>query len=496
MSDFFPGHQKKFTLAIERLKKLGTSSHRLSNVEQNGCTEPLRPLPVHHEHSIIMTPPPANQLASRLTELQSHNIRRWSSGENISNLRHFSNSPDARVSEIIHLTPSFSPLVQQPEVVAIQVNHSWSTSSAESDSPMTYESFHGNPMRDFHSLRSEADGDMTPTNDKGAASADEMEPPPSPAPPVSPAKLRPQIAPKPKIDCRTRRASGGLPSSPESPPQSTMLRRQNSCRGPSQSDVCNRSPSVSKPGIESSRPVSAGSSCRSAPNTPAHALDGASKRTAPPMPPKRTNSIKGDSGSEETLYNISEKSECHKNDMNKNADDSSDNPLSRVIERLEWKGDQTIRPSKFKDKKSDLGIKNPARNVQPTEVTASPPTRKVVTREAGPSYGSIDSNSSTPPPQVDSNTLPFANENVGTIRQKTPTAAPPSAAPPTAPKSRTSSENIQKKQNASETGKNNGLSSETASNVPGMAPKFAFLLIIVNFFTIKLNELCVHQDCR
>lgn len=316
--------------------------------------------------------------------------------------------------------------------VCYVVLRSWTSSvsdDTEGSAPIKYESFHGNPFQDFHCLRKETDGgDTTPTNDKGAASSDEME---SSAACV---RFRPQLAPKPKLTCRMRRASGGSAIYGETEVSLDPLLWNGSFHGFSERGV-DGLVTAPKSSPEFTRPTSATVCYHSVPNTPAHSSSrgGGSRKTAPPPPPKRTNSVKGGMSprAESDYVNAVEFSKPLSPLLRSKAGSTSaELVMTRALSSSEPKSEAPIispvlspcsspqKPHAVMNSTEDPSILSLAKQkVQPTD--ASPLKRKAHPQSAATGSGS------------DCNTLPFANENVGTIKQRV--ANKPLAALPNKP---------------------------------------------------------------
>lgn len=275
--------------------------------------------------------------------------------------------------------------------------------------PVMYKSFHGDPSKESTGRRVDTDGDLTPTNDRRSLSNDDAEDGLDDASD----NFCPLVAAKPnQHTC----AGGSVPGTTASDVVACFpgqCGRVSHAQGGFRGD-----PSI--------RNFDIGNAYNSAPTTPSHsALGGSpagsrSKKTVP-QPPKRSNSIKdkstssaSSSGVKPVDVTITQGQLCA--DASKSAASASnqlptavglmiepgtkskhgnlslsevDNPLSRVIARLEWKDDQVVRPSKSK------------------------------TLDA---YGSAAEPGSAQFGHVvaDCNTLPFANENIGTIKQRNP----------------------------------------------------------------------------
>ncbi|XP_062615346.1 caskin-2-like isoform X2 [Saccostrea cucullata] len=185
------GHQKKITLAIERLKRINANSKRLSSMDRSG-------------HSEIIDPPPPLGHTRWSGEDYIHEIpsspfktKKSFSGDNLNSDRlsqksdRFSQHSDNSLEFVSH-SPNTS---YQPDVVAIQVKRHGSQSESPKDMPGARISSFQGPT----SVRE--DRDSTPTAEE------EMEQ--QPAPIVAPSVPKAVIKPKPvaKIIAKTKRSS-------------------------------------------------------------------------------------------------------------------------------------------------------------------------------------------------------------------------------------------------------------------------------------------------
>src|SRR6218665_298720 len=306
------------------------------------------------------------------------------------------------------------------------VLRSWTNSvsdDSEGSAPIKYESFHGNPFQDFHCLLKETDGggDTTPTNDKGAASSDEME---SSAACV---RFRPQLAPKPKLTCRMRRASGGSAIYGETEVSVDPLLWNGSFRGLSERGVDGMG-TAAKGSPEFTRPTSATVCYNSVPNTPAHSSSrggASSRKTAPPPPPpKRTNSVKGGMMSPRAESDYVDSVEFSKplSPLLRTKPGSTsaeqmvtDGSLSsaeckstapKILPVLSPPASPRKLPAQMSSPESSSSVLSLARQ-KDQPIDASPLKRKVLPPLSAASGSGTDCN-----------TLPFANENVGTIKQR------------------------------------------------------------------------------
>lgn len=328
------------------------------------------------------------------------------------------------------VTTSSSSSVPQPEMVIIQVNNasrSWAGNAAAAaavdddeytDSPtatITYESFYGNPRLDFHCLlRKEADvgSDTTPTTEKATTSASEeqldrakgspgtrlLRPPP------------PLLAPKPKLNCRARRASGGSSSLYSEKTVFAGCDAFDWNSGQRSQFDAKRLTSSSGGGELFARPTSAvglSSTAQGAPSSRAHGgkMMSVTKTTVPPPPPpKRINSVKGESLSSSSS-SASLDSE-HVVAAAPAAEETHRLPSSPRHVKVAGRWETTVSTastelSTFVD--SDAKSQCPEIASPTDEVSAAAaPIKQKVCVAASPDFS----------------TLPFANENIGTIRQK------------------------------------------------------------------------------
>ncbi|XP_048758493.2 caskin-1-like isoform X4 [Ostrea edulis] len=184
------GHQKKITLAIERLKRINSNSKRLSAMDKSG-------------HSEIIDPPPPLGHARWSGDDYIHEIpsspfktKKSLSGDNLNSDRlsqksdRYSQHSDNSLEFMSH-SPNTS---FQPDVVAIQVKRHASQSESPNDtSGARISSFQAPPS-------SREDRDSTPTAEEEVA---------QPVPIVAPSVPKAVIKPKPvaKIIAKTKRSS-------------------------------------------------------------------------------------------------------------------------------------------------------------------------------------------------------------------------------------------------------------------------------------------------
>lgn len=458
------GHQKKFMLAIDRFKKMNSAKQSdslepsISRVECPSSTE-VKPAYCEPMH-LPGTPRSGGRSQEVVASIHPHES---SSGENSAKqtrpkIPENKSGPQARnVIRLPPQTPFVSPSAQAthaqsashaaqalppsaPEMIAIQVNRaagprtgSIKERSSDRSDPqhVMYKSFHGRPSREFSGVLVETEGETTPTNDRSMLSLDEAE--------ELANRFRPQVAPKPDCDSFRRASASGIMNAAEIASALQMQSRRffphdvvgyrdqlvefsaRNCEGPQ---------------------LSPGVSYGSAPSTPSHStlVESSSSprpKKAVPPPPKRSNSIKDKNTSNSASSRFanarnspdpshrdpskSENTAAHQlalGDSTSHATPSGsagakpklggcasssselDNPLTRVIARLEWKDDQVVRPSKMKE----FG--------RTAEVCPPAPSSSV-------SNVAVHLNRSN----SDCNTLPFANENIGTIKQRTPAKA-------------------------------------------------------------------------
>lgn len=405
-------------LAIDRMKKL-SSSGKPNDLEVARHSEP-KPSGVEISSASVTTShvaKPANAFASSDTVLKK---------DTPSKLAETTSSPQVRnVIRLPPQTPFVHPssrasaqtshatsVVPSSEMIAIQVNRSSNSrmgsmkerSGDKSDvQPVMYKSFHGDPSKEFTGRRVDTDGDMTPTNDRRSLSNDDAED----CLDDTSDNFRPLVAAKPnQHTC----AGGSVPGTTTS----DVACFPGQCGRVSHAQGSFRDTPI--------RNLDVGIVYNSAPTTPSHSALGGSpagsrSKKIVPQPPKRSNSIKDkstSSGVKPVDVTITQGQLCA--DASKSAGSAfnqlptavdlvvdagtksrhgnlslteADNPLSRVIARLEWKDDQVVRPAKSK------------------------------TSDA---YGSAGESGSAQFGHVvaDCNTLPFANENIGTIKQRNP----------------------------------------------------------------------------
>jgi hypothetical protein len=202
------GHQKKLMLAIDRLKKLDGSCVVRSPCITAGSHTP----PISH----VMVPAETQSPIRRKPSITSSFSRLHRSPSSEASGAQLSVAPSEVASEIILIRNS--PVVMPPELVAIQVNRTWVANDEAHQPPaLTYESFRGPatatrvaeswPQERERSTDeiSSSGGEKTPTNDSGGTLSADDEVKTKPV--VSPSRPRPQIAPKPRLDVRRRRAS-------------------------------------------------------------------------------------------------------------------------------------------------------------------------------------------------------------------------------------------------------------------------------------------------
>lgn len=397
-------------LAIDRLKKLKASMLRLSSTDQYSATESTnQSKPVSTTSCTIFSRPPHADDNNHHPLLR----RRSHSGENLA-------TPSQEKSPPSHPPPAeWHPAVPQPELVTIQVNiasRSWTGKSSsvvdgkyadERPAEVTYESFYGNPLLDFHCLRKETDDDdkkKTVSSEVRCPDGTRGDDAASAAAFVGEVRLRTRLSqPTPtrgsQLNCRTRRASGGSSSE-------THQQQLGSSFDPKDSALF---PAADKTSLElSRRPSSAGlsSSSRSVPNTPGKTSTKSTQPPAPPPPPMRTESVTA-------------------------ANSSSVEPWSGVHHRL---SSGALVTTSGKRESSDIGgtsvyaitarfdtsadIGNAAIVSQTDNVfirTAPSARQKVTWPVLGSCRENFQQNGSLSP---DCSALPFANEDIGTIRQK------------------------------------------------------------------------------
>ena len=354
------GHQKKIILAIDKLKKIHASKNlHLGSVDLFDFSSPSS-----GSKGRKRSPVPCHKLIA----------------DQISAKNKSKDIATRKSPEIIHLNPTEIPA---PEIVAIKVNRSWSAGQQEQERPVKYESFHGSPSRDFKSLLRETSQNSEVFQSLQNTPTKFFEPPPSPAPDSSlssPVKMRPpQVAPKPCCT-RSRRASGGSTvgvSFEAEMLDGSVLKRQNSCQG---SILAQFSPvgETYQPAEIFRHPLVYDGSARSTPSDKW-------KKSTPPAPPKRTNSIKSELNTI-TSYDAYQKIPMNIARESETATDSNAKlpPLARGLSR-NWPSQSKVAPA----------------NQTPVSFRST----------------SCEKTSS------DCNTLPFANENVGTIKQKNPSTS-------------------------------------------------------------------------
>ncbi|XP_064629670.1 caskin-2-like isoform X3 [Lineus longissimus] len=270
------GHQKKFVLAIDRLKRIDSGAKRQSiSMDRRGSSEILDGPHVVHHHVPSRW---ANELGNHPQFSQEVTIvqpRRSPSGENVNMM-----PPEMKSFQHPDGIGSQELLYRKPDVVAINVSRSrlGSTDSGgghsnRSDSPVMFQSFHG--MAD-----SEKEGEMTPTNER-SSTPDNLDRDGSltrrPAAVVSP-----RISNKPKpvamIVAKTRRGSR------DGPPEIIPMEKPDPL---SKDYIYNENHDSNS--LKNSYSPGPGSPKSTAP--PSLLLAAKCKKVPPPPPPKRTNSV-------------------------------------------------------------------------------------------------------------------------------------------------------------------------------------------------------------
>ncbi|XP_013386174.1 caskin-1 isoform X2 [Lingula anatina] len=222
------GHQKKFMLAIDRLKRIQSGAgRRLSSMERQASAEMLDTPP-----SPGFQPPPSSRWSADMGAVQYHpegqyqvvKPKRSPSGDSMSssgsakdNLSSFHQlqQENRGATEIIHLRNS-SPKVYQPDVVAIQVNRSLSRSGTSDGLDVYAEgqnvicrSFQAPPENKYKEEALPVDGEVTPTNELNPCNADDSDHAGSLGRPSAAVSPRVVVKPKPvaKIVAKTKRSS-------------------------------------------------------------------------------------------------------------------------------------------------------------------------------------------------------------------------------------------------------------------------------------------------
>jgi hypothetical protein len=294
---YVSGHQKKITLAIERLKRINSNSKRLSSMDKSGHSEIIDPPPPPLGHARWSGDDYIHEIPS-----SPFKTKKSLSGDNLNSDRHshksdrYSQHSDNSLEFMSH-SPNSS---FQPDVVAIQVKRHGSQSESPNDtSGPRISSFQAPPS-------SREDRDSTPTAEEEVA---------QPAPIVAPSVPKAVIKPKPvaKIIAKTKRSN--KETSPEiidiekyeknqelgkSPGKSFLNsvklkktgqsdhiydqpRVPNSPKSPTHSPVSHPFPVTTMAPVFVS--VSNQNGLQPSQNSPT------SRKVPPPPPPKRTNSI-------------------------------------------------------------------------------------------------------------------------------------------------------------------------------------------------------------
>lgn len=475
------GHQKKFMLAIDRLKKLNSAKQAAADSLESSTSRVECPssadvkLAFSETMHLPGTPRSGGKSQEVVVSIHPHES---SSGENSAKQTRPKIPENKSVSQarnVIRLppqTPFVSPSAQAahaqtvshaapsiaPELIAIQVNRATGPrtgsikerSSDKSDPQhVMYKSFHGRPSREFSGVLVETEGETTPTNDRSLLSVDEAD--------ELANRFRPQVAPKPDCDSFRRASASGIMNAAEI---ASALQKQNRRFFPH--DVGYRDQLMEFSVRNSEGPqLSPGISYGSAPTTPSHSTLTESscsprpKKVVPP-PPKRSNSIKDKNTSNSTnskLTNAKNSPDPSHRDLSKSENTAAhqlalgdvmshttpsgsanvgakpklggcapsselDNPLTRVIARLEWKDDQVVRPTKMKEFARTVEVCPPAPSARTMEVCPPAPSAQTV-EVCPPAPSSVSNTVHLNRSNSDCNTLPFANENIGTIKQRT-----------------------------------------------------------------------------
>ena len=445
-------------LAVERLKRIESGCRRLSTLERKSSVEMLEP------PSSYPTPVWLKDRSGAVPEVPalSPKPKRSPSGDDISapELRTFQQFPRAEDSGAF-----------QPDVVAIQVKRTGSRSNSidESQREVIYQSFQG-PFPDLPRGQLGAEGDQAMERP-----ADEMDGSSTLRRPS--AKVSPRIAPKPKpvamIQAKTKRGSrdfSSLESQKLNSPGDRVL------HSPGYSGTLGRKSSFSKsepiydmPGELTIKIPSSGTPEKQSPsNLYAVSPVGKGGKKAPPPPPKRTNSIKSDINlmHHKTLKKVEPPTvptpapavamqipgSPGKQPSVPRAESQESIAESLPAPPLDYSPPQTddfppppppisapsplpldLGPSEAPNPLTEA-IQELERQAQSPCSTLKKPKNKVkVDRgwksdsdsDSGDSgFGAKRNDSMASIASTESNTLPFANENVGTIKQRAPAAKP------------------------------------------------------------------------
>jgi hypothetical protein len=372
------GHQKKIMLAVDRLKKLKSAHRRLDTFGLYGTV----PGPAASDESSLSLPQ-HNVGISAQSAAVFHQIKS-TSRENVTTCQSRSYSSylpadstdQNRGLEIVHLPqPQLSSVVCHPEVVAIQVGRVSRTGSTEIPTSPTapYESFHGSHSHDYNSFTYMVEN---PINFMSVSDDGNM-----PCSNVSPTQYR--------ESCRARRASGGT-----TPCSSTMPVVSPLCRRGSQLAVA----STERGTYNFQSSIGHGS----APSTPLHGRPptGVVMRKVPPAPPRRTNSIKADSvlirreNNMETLTATKLETKCSSLGQT-----SKDNGLPETVTDL----------SRLANNSSEVSVgESYEMDMEQQFDTLKYNKHRCANEPRSVDVGGVG----------DCSTLPFANENVGTIRPR------------------------------------------------------------------------------
>lgn len=469
-----PGHQKKIVLAVERLKRIENASKRLSTLERKSSVEMLEPPSSYPTPQWLDHP---NQYSS-----QEIHPKRSPSHDNLSEMRSFhrEESPAA----VGGRGPAYQPDVVAIQVnrgtptktANLHVNTSFSSGSSGEGSPRTYQSFQGpftaEQDRTLGALDLQGHDTLPHRNPLDDIDGTATLRRPS-------AMVSPRIAPKPKPIAKiiAKRVSGEITPTDiikvdtssdvdYSPGYSGTLGRKSTFR--------NAEPIYDSPGDMKTPHSPKHVSVNTPPSSPSqhspNSVNQLKSKKAPPPPPKRTNSMRSDShGSHQEIQRsnsspappVPSPKPTHLQQQPPASPSPNPSPQPNLQHKpqipqspkpqLQSKPQSLpspkpqqaqVPPIRAQLPRSDSDISAESLPAPPLEYSPCdeedfpPPPPPIDTGHTSPrpehrpaaevkrneSTTSIDSTTSVS--STESNTLPFANENVGTIKQRNPPAKP------------------------------------------------------------------------